>query len=64
MNQFAIVSDTLDSHKCKTCHGTGTCDDNDGFGIACYEWTCKDCKGSGFRDGEILGLTFIYRIEE
>ena len=43
----------LEARKCKTCHGTGKCDDA-GLGDIFYnEWECPNCHGAGLIPEEV-----------
>lgn len=48
MSLYTEEEKSFQEAKCKTCYGTGKCDDADTGDIAYNEWVCPDCDGTGF----------------
>lgn len=47
-NPYYALKNRIESFRCKTCRGLGTCDDADPGDIMFNTWTCRTCNGSGF----------------
>lgn len=56
-NAYWDIRNTLTDLVCKTCHGSGKCDDAEPGDIGFNEWQCPDCDGNGFANG------FAFRLE-
>ena len=56
MSLFSEEEKALEEAKCKTCYGSGKCDDADIGDISYNEWVCPDCKGTGYKPTNDLNL--------
>jgi len=43
----------LSKARCPKCYGSGECDDAEPGDTSYRTWECKDCKGTGYAEGEI-----------
>jgi len=47
--------------KCPTCKGLGNCDDSEPGDISFNTWVCKDCNGTGLKNGVQYRLISVKR---
>lgn len=56
MAAFQLLKRQLEAAVCKGCNGIGEANDADFGDISFNTWKCEPCKGSGFKDGQLLSL--------
>ncbi len=48
LSNYQLELKSLKEIACNTCRGTGTCNNNDGYGVNVGDWICESCKGTGY----------------
>jgi hypothetical protein len=56
---FNEILAQIEQCKCKTCHGSGECDDAEAGDIRFNTFLCTACKGTGWKDGKEHSLIEI-----
>ena len=63
MNEYRKILKEVRDAKCPSCQGTGKTDYADPDDTFCIEWTCQDCFGTGFKNGQFSIQRVIDKIK-